>query len=125
MKLILDTHVFLWWLDDPMRLSPAALSAIQEEENDVYISAAVVWEIMIKKALKKLTAPDDIANVISQNSFDPLAITIEQALAVETLPMHHRDPFDRILIAQALVEGMTLVHRDQEIANYAVAQMRA
>lgn len=125
MKLLLDTHVLLWWLDDPKQLSPDAQAAIREDENEVFISAAVVWEIVIKKALDKLTAPNNIVEVISQNRFDPLAITIQHALAVEKLPMHHRDPFDRILIAQALAERMTLVHRDHEIVRYAVAQVRA
>lgn len=99
--------------------------AIRENENEVFVSAAVVWEIVIKKALGKLTAPDNIADVISQNRFDPLNITIEHALAVEKLPKHHRDPFDRILIAQATVEGMTLLHRDHDIARYAFTQLRA
>lgn len=125
MNLLLDTHVLLWWLDDPRRLSPNAATAIQDEGNEVFVSAAVVWEIMIKKALNKLAVPNDIVDVISQNRFNRLAITIEQALAVEKLPMHHRDPFDRILVAQAMVEGMTLVHRDQEIAKYTVTQMWA
>lgn len=125
MNLLLDTHVLLWWLDDPRRLSPNAIAAISDDGNGVFVSAAVVWEIIIKKALNKLTVPDDIVDVISQNRFNRLAITIEQALAVEKLPMHHRDPFDRILVAQAMVEGMTLVHRDQEIAKYTVTQMRA
>lgn len=125
MNLLLDTHVLLWWLDDPRRLSSDAATAIQDEGNEVFVSAAVVWEIMIKKALNKLAVPNDIVDVISQNRFNRLAITIEQALAVEKLPMHHRDPFDRILVAQAMVEGMTLVHRDQEIAKYTVTQMWA
>lgn len=125
MNLLLDTHVLLWWLDDPRRLSSDAAAAIRDEGNEVFVSAAVVWEITIKKALNKLAAPNDIVDVISQNRFSRLAITIEQALAVEKLPMHHRDPFDRILVAQAMVEGMTLVHRDQEIAKYTVTQMRA
>lgn len=125
MKLLLDTHVLLWWLDDPKRLSPEALAAIRDEDNAVFVSAAVVWEIVIKKALDKLSAPDNLAEVISQSRFDPLAITIEHALALEKLPMHHRDPFDRILIAQATVDGLTLVNRDREISKYAVAQMRA
>lgn len=85
----------------------------------------MIWEIIIKKALDKLRAPDNINEVINENRFDPLAITIEHVLALEQLPAHHRDPFDRILIAQAIAEGMTLVSRDREIAQYAVAQIRA
>lgn len=125
MKLLLDTHVLLWWLDDPNQLSPKALEAIRDEDNPVFISAAVVWEIVIKKALDKLDAPDNLNDVAAENRFEPLAITIEHALALEKLAMHHRDPFDRIQIAQAMVEDMTLVTRDAEIAKYAVSQLRA
>jgi PIN domain nuclease of toxin-antitoxin system len=125
MTLLLDTHVLLWWLDDPKRLSRAARKAIQDGANPVYISAAVAWEITIKKALGKLDAPDDLEDVIEANRFLPLPITIPHALAVRSLPHHHRDPFDRILIAQALYEGFRLVNRDSEIAKYPVPQIVA
>lgn len=125
MKLLLDTHVLLWWLDKPNQLSRKALEAIRDENNAVFVSAAVVWEIIIKKALDKLEAPDNLSEVVAENRFEPLAITIEHALAVEKLPMNHRDPFDRIQIAQATVEDLTLVTRDAEIAKYAVPQLRA
>ena len=125
MKLLLDTHVLLWWLDNPRQLSAKAIEAIRDEENMVHVSSAVVWEIVIKKALDKLTAPDNIREVLAENRFEPLSITIEHALAVAALPMHHPDPFDRILIAQAMVEGLTLVSRDSEIAKYPVDQIQA
>jgi len=125
MTLLLDTHVLLWWLDDPKQLSRAARRAIQDGSNPVYISAAVAWEITIKKALGKLDAPDNLEDVIEANRFLPLPITIPHALAVRSLPHHHRDPFDRILIAQALHEGFRLVNRDSEIAKYPVSQIVA
>jgi PIN domain nuclease of toxin-antitoxin system len=125
MTLLLDTHVLLWWLDDPKQLSRAARRAIQDGANPVYISAAVAWEITIKKALGKLDAPDNLEDVIEANRFLPLPITIPHALAVWSLPDHHRDPFDRILIAQALHEGFRLVNRDSEIAKYPVPQIVA
>lgn len=125
MNLLLDTHVLLWWLDNPKKLSPDAIEAIRDEHNAVFVSAAVVWEIVIKRALDKLVSPDNLDEVIAENRFEPLAITIEHALAVEKLPTHHRDPFDRILIAQAIVDGMTLANRDDEIAKYPVVQIRA
>lgn len=125
MTLLLDTHVLLWWLDDPKRLSRAARRAIQDGSNPVYISAAVAWEITIKKALGKLDAPDDLEDAIEANRFLSLPITIPHALAVRSLPHHHRDPFDRILIAQALHEGFRLVNRDSEIAKYPVPQIVA
>lgn len=125
MMLLLDTHVLLWWLDDPGRISRAARKAIQDGANPVYVSAAVVWEITIKKELGKLDAPDDLEGVLEANRFLPLPITISHALAVRSLPDFHRDPFDRILIAQALHEGLRLVNRDAEIAKYPVSQIVA
>lgn len=125
MKLLLDTHVLLWWLDDPRQLSKAARKSIQDGANPVYISAAVAWEIAIKKAIGKLDAPDTLEEALEASRFLHLPITIAHALAVRSLPGHHRDPFDRMLIAQALQEGLCLVTRDLEIAKYPVAQIVA
>ncbi len=125
MTLSLDTHVFLWWLDDPRQLSKAARKAIGDGGNTVYVSAAVVWEIAIKRALGKLDAPDDLEAAMSANRFLPLPITIPHALAVEALPDHHRDPFDRLLIAQAHHEGFTFVSRDRHVAHYRVSSIIA
>jgi PIN domain nuclease of toxin-antitoxin system len=125
MRFLLDTHVLLWRLEDPRQLSKAARKVIRDGSNLVYISAAVAWEIAIKKAIGKLDAPDDLEDVMEANRFLPLPITISHALAVKSLPGHHRDPFDRILIAQALHEGLCLVTRDSEIARYPVAQIVA
>ena len=125
MILLLDTHVLLWWLEGPKQLSKPARKAIEDGRNSVYVSAAVAWEIAIKKALGKLDAPDDLEDAIAANRFLPLPVTIPHALSVLTLPDHHRDPFDRILIAQALHEGFRLVTRDGEIAKYAVPQILA
>jgi PIN domain nuclease of toxin-antitoxin system len=125
MTLLLDTHVLLWWLEDPRQLSKHAKKAIQDGANRVYVSAAVAWEIAIKKALGKLDAPDDLEQMIESNRFISLPVTIPHALAVLSLPNYHRDPFDRMLIAQALHEGIRLVTRDQEIAKYPVPQIVA
>jgi PIN domain nuclease of toxin-antitoxin system len=125
MTLLLDTHVLLWWLEDPRQLSKHAKKAIQDGANRVYVSAAVAWEIAIKKALGKLDAPDDLEEMIESNRFVSLPVTIPHALAVQALPNYHRDPFDRMLIAQALHEGFRLVTRDQEIAKYPVPQILA
>ena len=125
MTLLLDTHTFLWWLEDPQLLSPAARKAIGNGANTVYISAVVAWEIAIKRALGKLDAPDDLETAIVANRFIPLPVTIAHALAVETLPHHHRDPFDRLLIAQARHEGFRLVSRDPRIPLYDVLHIIA
>jgi PIN domain nuclease of toxin-antitoxin system len=125
MTLLLDTHVLLWWLGDPEQLSRSAKKAIQDGSNRVYVSSAVAWEIAIKKSLGKLDAPDDLEEMMDANRFIPLPVTIAHALSVLSLPNHHRDPIDRMLVAQALHEGLRLVTRDREIAKYPVPQIFA
>ena len=125
MKLLLDTHVLLWWLDDPAKISEAAASAIREPENEVFVSAATIWEIVIKKALGKLDAPDNLNDVLRECQFSPLSITAEHALAVGNLQPHHQDPFDRMLIAQTKVEGLVIVTRDSDVLRYSVPHLPA
>lgn len=125
MTLLLDTHVFLWWLDDPLLISPTARRAIGNRRNTVYVSAVVVWEIVIKRALGKLDAPEDLEAAMAANRFLPLPVTVPHVLAVRSLPDFHRDPFDRMLIAQARHEGMKLVSRDPQIARYDVVHLLA
>ena len=125
MKLLLDTHVLLWWLDNPSLLAPEARKTIQNNENIIFVSAAVIWEMILKKSLGKLETPSNIEQVIRTNGFLPLSVSISHALAVETLPYHHRDPFDRMLIAQAISEGLTLVTRDPNIMKYSVSYLVA
>lgn len=124
MRLLLDTHVFLWAAGEPQEIAEPARLAIADTENEVYVSAAVAWEITIKTALGKLKVPGDPATWFPARvralRFDALPILPEHALAVGALPDHHRDPFDRILVAQAQLEGMHLVTRDPEIQKYAV-----
>jgi PIN domain nuclease of toxin-antitoxin system len=120
MMFSLDTHTFLWWLDDPMLLSEAARRAIGDGKHTIYVSAAVAWEIAIKRSLGKLDAPDDLEAAMAANRFLPLPVTVPHALAVGALPDLHRDPFDRLLIAQARHEGLKLVTRDPQIARYGV-----
>ncbi len=124
MKLLLDTHVFLWFASRPNDLSEAALLAIEDPENDVFLSAMVAWEIVIKYAKGKLTLPLEPAVYMSARlkelGFRPLPITQDHALAAAALPGIHGDPFDRIMIAQAQVEGMTFVTRDAHALAYPV-----
>jgi PIN domain nuclease of toxin-antitoxin system len=124
-RLLLDTHVLLWALGDPDELEPAARAAIVGPENDVLVSAASAWEIAIKKELGKLDAPDDLAAQIAEARFEPLAVTIEHALEAGALPRHHADPFDRMLAAQAALEGLTVVTRDQRLSRYGVPTLTA
>lgn len=125
MKLLPDTHVLLWWLDDPLRLSEAARDRISDPENEVLVSAVSCWEIAIKRSLGKLKAPDDLSDVINQCGFVELTISIFHSLKTETLPLHHRDPFDRMLIAQALCESATLVSHDRLFEQYGIPLIHA
>ena len=125
MILLLDTHVVLRWLDNPTQLAVEARSAITEPGNDVFVSAVSAWEIAIKRRLGKLDAPSDFETAILICGFRPLPISMAHALATETLPGHHRDPFDRMLVAQAIIEGATLITRDLDIRRYDVPMIAA
>jgi len=121
-RLLLDTHVLLWWLADE-GLIPQAREAIADPDNLVMVSAASAWEISIKKALGKLAAPDDLERQVDESGFAALPISIAHGLAAGQLPRHHDDPFDRMLIAQALADGLTLVTHDKRFSDYNVGLM--
>jgi len=118
---LLDTHALLWWLDDNPRLGQQARRAIADPDNEVWISAVCVWEITIKQALGKLTMGGDLGQVIDDNRFGNLPITAKHALAVGSLPPIHRDPFDRLLVAQTGLEKLVLVTGDTNIGQYQVS----
>ncbi|MDH5676461.1 MAG: type II toxin-antitoxin system VapC family toxin [Myxococcales bacterium] len=120
MRVLLDTHALIWALADDEELSPAARELIINGETEVLVSAVSAWEIAIKRALGKLEAPDDLATVVTDAGFLPRSIDLADAERVGTLPNHHRDPFDRMLVAQALNEGVPIVTRDPLIARYQV-----
>jgi PIN domain nuclease of toxin-antitoxin system len=123
-QLLLDTHVVLWWLADDPTLSDE-LKATIDEEVDVYVSVATVWEVAIKQQLGKITAPSDLPERIRDSELPNLAITSDHAIAAGRLPLIHRDPFDRLLVAQARSEGLTLVTRDKVLRAYAVTVLPA
>jgi PIN domain nuclease of toxin-antitoxin system len=125
MNLLLDTHIFLWWLDDPLKLSQEAATAIRNPDNLVYVSAATIWEISIKQALGKIDAPSDFNEVMKSCQFEALPICHEHAQSVRNLPLFHRDPFDRMLVSQAIIKNLTLVTRDSIIIKYAVPHLLA
>jgi PIN domain nuclease of toxin-antitoxin system len=120
LKYLLDTHALLWWCDDDPNLSIESLAAIGHLESTVFVSAAVAWEIVIKVAKGKLKTPGSVEEVIRLNNFRPLPIQVEHAVFAGQLPLHHADPFDRMLVAQAKIEGLTLVTRDEKIIQYGV-----
>jgi len=123
-RALLDTHAFLWWIVGDERLSDSASRAIADRRNEIFVSAASIWEIAIKGRLGRLSIPGDpgafIGGQIVENSFRGLPIVAGHALRVWDLPDHHQDPFDRLLVAQAQVEGLTLVSRDRQVARYEV-----
>ncbi len=125
MRLLLDTHVFLWWMEEDPTLDGHAREIIENPDSEVAISAAVAWEIAIKQASGKLRAPEDLRTGILDEGFVPLPITIEHAVQAGALPPHHSDPFDRMLVAQAQLEGLTIVTRDPNIPRYGVATLTA
>lgn len=122
MRLLLDTNVLLWWLEAGPRLSNTARTAIQES-NATYVSAVSVWEIGIKTSTGKLEFRGDMDRQIALNGFVPLDITVAHAIAAGRLPFHHRDPFDRMLVAQAAAESLTLITSDAVLTAYNVPVM--
>ncbi len=124
MRLLLDTHVLLWWLTSE-RISARAKAAISSADSNVWVSTATVWELSIKSALGKLTLPDDLGEQLSHHQFEVLPIGLNHALAVRSLPALHADPFDRMLVAQAQCDELTLVTRDKNIKRYPVALLPA
>ena len=120
MKLLLDTHAALWFLSGDDRLGENAKRHLTDDTNRVLLSAAVVWEIAIKRALGKLVVPDEYLSLLLDAGVQPLPVTPVHAAAVERLPPHHRDPFDRMLVSQATVEGGALVSRDPVLRPYDV-----
>ncbi len=125
MRLLLDTHVLLWALAESPELARDLRRKIADPSNDVLVSAASVWEIAIKKRLGKLDAPDNLLEVLEASDFSPLSINFVHAAAAGSLPPHHDDPFDRMLIAQAQSEGLILVTADRRLRAYQVELMQA
>jgi PIN domain nuclease of toxin-antitoxin system len=122
MRLLLDTHILLWWLDDAPALPAATRRAISDVTSEIFVSVATVWEIAIKKALGKLDFPTArMSDILAEAGCLPLPVQIEHAIAAAGLPPHHGDPFDRMLVAQAQREGLTIVTVDPMIRRYAVA----
>lgn len=126
-RVLLDTHAFLWWLADDARLGPKARAVIADPENTVFVSAVSGWEIAIKAALGKLELdmPDSLDALVEDEGFVHLPITFFHGEQAGWLPPHHRDPFDRMLVAQAQAEGLRIVSGDPDIRSYGVRVLDA
>jgi PIN domain nuclease of toxin-antitoxin system len=117
---LVDTHVLLWWLTDDPALSAAARDALGDPANEPCVSTASVWEIAIKRSLGKLTTPEDLPDRIAGEGFVWLPVTAAHAWYVHELPPHHRDPFDRLLVAQAHLERLPIISADARFNDYDV-----
>ena len=126
MRLLLDTHIFIWSLMRPRAIGKTARQAIVSSDSEVYVSAATAWEIAIKRAAGKIEFPiDRLGQIFTEKGFLPLAIETAHAVAAGGLPNHHADPFDRMLVAQAKLEGLALVTADATLASYDVTILNA
>jgi len=123
MNYLLDTHVFLWSIGASDRLSREAVEAICDPRHGVFVSAVTAVEIAIKSALGKLEAPADLEDEIVLRGFSHMPFRFDHGAALRTMPLHHQDPFDRMLIAQAMLEGLTIITHDQKIERYPVEVM--
>ena len=125
MKFLLDTHTFIWWDNSPSKLSPVVLKLLKEKEHTVYLSLVSLWEIQIKLQIGKLKFDSPLVEKVKNqrrtNNIRLLPITIEHIFALSHLPLHHRDPFDRLLIAQTTIEGTTLLSKDKMFEDYKVS----
>jgi PIN domain nuclease of toxin-antitoxin system len=124
LRLLLDTQVFLWWIGD-VPFERAALDSVADPGNEVFVSAASVWEAEIKVATGKLGLATDLIEELRINGFADMQVSARHGVAAGRLPRHHRDPFDRMLVAQAQLEGLTIVTRDPVFDGYNVAVLRA
>ena len=124
-RLLLDTQAFLWCLSDTGRLKAASRDAIEDPRNQIFVSAVTAWEVTVKRLKGKMEAPDNLAALVDEKEFTHLPLTFHHAELAARLPRHHRDPFDRFLIAQAQAEGLTVVTRDAHFLLYGVRTIRA
>jgi PIN domain nuclease of toxin-antitoxin system len=120
-KLLLDTNALIWSMVRRERIPSAAIEAIEDKANDVFVSVVSAWEIEIKAAKGRLELPSGLEEALAAQSFEALSVAMRHVHAVESLPRHHRDPFDRMIVAQAHLEGMTIITSDSEIQRYPVA----
>ena len=122
---LLDTHILLWWQNNSKELSEEIREIIASPQNVIHVSAATIWEMSIKSGLGKLVLPADWQTILADEPFEKLAITFQHACEVSALPLIHQDPFDRMLVAQARCESLTLITHDEEICRYDVSVQKA
>jgi PIN domain nuclease of toxin-antitoxin system len=125
LRLLLDTHVLIWTLSAPKRLAAKTLRAIETEENDVLVSVVSPWELAIKGPREGLSIPADLETQLGRQNFELLPVLLRHIDPLDSMPYHHRDPFDRMLVAQAIADGLTIVTADRKLRSYPVGLMPA
>jgi PIN domain nuclease of toxin-antitoxin system len=125
LRLLLDTHVVVWVLHDPDRLRPKTRAAIGTEENETFVSAVTPWELAIKGPREGLRIPDDLEAQVDRRGFNLLPVLFRHTELIGSMPYHHRDPFDRMLVAQAITDGLTIVTADRKMTEYQVGLVPA
>lgn len=125
MKILLDSHVIYWWLGMPEKLIPSAMELLQDESHELVVSSASLWELHLKAGKGKLAFPREIRAELERQGFEELPVSWRHAELVRNLPVIHQDPFDRMLIAQAMAESLTLMTRDSFVQQYNVASVEA
>jgi PIN domain nuclease of toxin-antitoxin system len=124
MQYLLDTHVILWWLDNPQKIATKARNIIADKSNEIFISSVSIWEMAIKSDLNKISIPVNILTVLQTEKFQTLKLSHEESLSILNLPKIHTDPFDRMLIAQAKFNDLILITKDQTIIKYPIITLR-
>ena len=124
-RILLDTHALIWWFDGDEKLGLNAREQISNPDNDIYVSAATVWEMSIKQQMGKLVAPEDIESKVEHAGFSSLPISLFHGQQAGRLPFHHKDPFDRMLIAQAQAEGLQILTKDEQFRDYGIRLINA
>ncbi len=124
-RILLDTHALIWWFNGDEKLGINAREQISNPENNIYVSAATVWEMSIKQQMGKLVAPEDIESKVEQAGFNSLPISLFHGQQAGKLPLHHKDPFDRMLIAQAQAEGLQILTKDEHFPAYGIRLINA
>ena len=125
MRLLLDTHVVVWALSEPKQLAGRARRAIEDSKNDIFVSVVSPWELAVKGPRQGLRTPDDLELQLEQRRFEVLPILLRHTEPIESMPRHHGDPFDRMLVAQAVTDGLTIVTADRKLTNYQVSLLPA
>lgn len=124
MKYLLDTHIILWWLTEPEKLTSKARKVISDKIDPICVSSVSLWEMAIKQSLGKITLPNNMIDILSSEGFEMLPITAPECLSVADLPFLHYDPFDRLLVMQAKLNDLVLITRDEKIMSYPVITLK-